>query len=135
MRSLRRSCFMPVLASLAILAGCGGSQPPVGAQGAMPQTAAIATHGDRGTSWVLPEAKTEDLLYVAGLGRRGGRVDVFSYRAGKFVGSLGGLKQPMVNAWMPRAMFSLRTRTRSDVVEYAQIVSQLVVYEKVALVG
>jgi hypothetical protein len=32
----------------AMLAGCGGSQPPIGAPGAMPQAPAIATHADRG---------------------------------------------------------------------------------------
>jgi hypothetical protein len=36
----------------ALLAGCGGLQPPVGASGAMPQGHAIATH-DRGGSWIL----------------------------------------------------------------------------------
>jgi uncharacterized repeat protein (TIGR03803 family) len=30
-----------------LLAGCGGSQPPIGTPGAMPQTSAIATHADR----------------------------------------------------------------------------------------
>jgi hypothetical protein len=30
-----------------LLAGCGGSQPPVGAPGAMPQSRAIATHAER----------------------------------------------------------------------------------------
>jgi sugar lactone lactonase YvrE len=40
----------------AMLAGCGGSQPPIGAPGAMPQASAIATHTDRGKSWMMPEA-------------------------------------------------------------------------------
>jgi hypothetical protein len=42
----------------ALLAGCGGSQPPIDAPGAMAQTSAIATHADRGKSWMLPEAKS-----------------------------------------------------------------------------
>ncbi|MGA9017366.1 MAG: hypothetical protein WB438_00305 [Candidatus Cybelea sp.] len=50
----------------AMLAGCGGSQPPIGAPGAMPQTSVIATHAGRGTSWILPEAKNEDLIYATG---------------------------------------------------------------------
>lgn len=33
---------------IAMLAGCGGSQPPIGAPGAMPQGPAIATHAARG---------------------------------------------------------------------------------------
>jgi hypothetical protein len=36
------------------LAGCGGSQPPIGAPGAMAQTSAIATHAERGKSWMVP---------------------------------------------------------------------------------
>jgi sugar lactone lactonase YvrE len=54
----------------ALLAGCGQSQPPIGALGAMPQSHAIATHARRGGSWMLPEAKsaqyktTAPLLYV-----------------------------------------------------------------------
>ncbi|HZY96805.1 MAG TPA: hypothetical protein VFE35_06860 [Candidatus Cybelea sp.] len=69
----------------ALLAGCGGSQPPIAAPGAMPQTSAIATHAARGTSWMLPEAKGEDLVYVA----TGDDVYVLSYPHGKLVGNLG----------------------------------------------
>ncbi|MGA7201590.1 MAG: hypothetical protein WBX26_07160 [Candidatus Cybelea sp.] len=67
----------------AMLAACGGSQPPIGAPGAMPQTLAIATHAGHGKSWMqerpaLPIASnaasaskskgykaTPPLLYVA----------------------------------------------------------------------
>jgi phospholipase C len=38
----------------AMLAGCGGSQPPIGAPGAMQQTFASAAHAERGTSWMVP---------------------------------------------------------------------------------
>ncbi len=54
-------------AAAVLLAGCGGSQPPVGAPGAMPQTFALAAHANHVTSWMLPEAQREDLLYVGGL--------------------------------------------------------------------
>jgi hypothetical protein len=40
-------------AMAALLAGCGGSQPP----GAMPQTSAVATHPERGTSWMLQTSR------------------------------------------------------------------------------
>jgi hypothetical protein len=40
------------------LSGCGGSQPPIGAPGAIPQNSSIATHAERGGSWMLPEAKS-----------------------------------------------------------------------------
>lgn len=48
----------------ALLAGCGGAQPPIGAPGAMPQGHALTGHADRRGSWMLPEAKSEDLLYL-----------------------------------------------------------------------
>jgi sugar lactone lactonase YvrE len=41
-----------------LLAKCGGSQPPIGVPGAMPQTSAIAAHADRGKSWMLPAPTT-----------------------------------------------------------------------------
>jgi len=34
-------------AGLAMIAGCGGSQPPIGPPGAMPQSRAAAMRGDR----------------------------------------------------------------------------------------
>jgi hypothetical protein len=67
----------------AMLAGCGGSQPPIGAPGTMPQALTIAAHAERGTSWMLPEAKSEDLLYSGGES-----VYVLSYPSGELVGIL-----------------------------------------------
>jgi len=64
----------------AVLAACGGSQPPIGAT---PQSRAIATHAERGGSWMLPEAKSEPLVYVAN-----GTVYVYAYGTSKLVGTL-----------------------------------------------
>ncbi|HLY00997.1 MAG TPA: hypothetical protein VKR56_00720 [Candidatus Cybelea sp.] len=75
------SCALVI--SAALLAGCGGSQPPIGAPGVMPQTPVARV--EPGTSWMLPEAKGGDLLYVA----TGDNVYVLSYPHGKFVGDLG----------------------------------------------
>jgi streptogramin lyase len=75
--------------SITALAGCGGSQPPIGT-GTAPQTSALTPHVDRGTSWMLPEAKSEELLYVAGAEP----VDVYTYPQGKMVGSLGTFRGP-----------------------------------------
>jgi hypothetical protein len=71
----------------AMLTGCGESQPPIGAPGVMPQSRAIATHAAYGKSWMLPEAKSKDLLYVSGT--NGDRY-VFTYPKGKLVGTLAG---------------------------------------------
>jgi len=68
----------------AMLAGCGGSQPPIGASGAMPQTSVSAAHVERDGSWMLPEATSDDLLYVTNYSY----VSVYSYPEGKLVGTL-----------------------------------------------
>ena len=78
---------LSVCVAAAMLAGCGGSQPPIGAPGAMPQTSAIATHAERGKSWMLPEAKPQDLLYVS-REFHPGEVSVYSYPKGKLMGNL-----------------------------------------------
>jgi hypothetical protein len=75
-------------AATALLAGCGGSQPAIGAPGAMPQSRAAAQHAVRGGSWMLPEAKSERLLYVSAFGGSG--VYVLNYPRLKLVGQLTG---------------------------------------------
>jgi hypothetical protein len=79
-------------ATAALLAACGESQPPIGAPGAMPQSRTTATHADRSGSWMLPEAKNEDLLYVPDF--FADDVDVYSYPAAKAVGKLTGFDAP-----------------------------------------
>jgi hypothetical protein len=68
-----------------MLSGCGASQPPIGALGAMPQSSARATHADRSKSWMLPEAKDESLIYATG---GCGGVCVAKYSNGDVVGSI-----------------------------------------------
>jgi hypothetical protein len=82
--SMRYCHTLTVCVAAAMLPGCGGSQPPIGATAAAPQTLAIATHADRAKSWMLPEATSEDLLYVAD----GQTVNVYSYPGGKLEGTL-----------------------------------------------
>jgi hypothetical protein len=84
MRSLDFSRYALSGVAAAMLAGCGGSQPPIGAPGAMPQTSAIATHAERGKSWMLPEAKG-DLVYASG---GCGGVCVFTYPGAKLEASI-----------------------------------------------
>ena len=74
----------------ALLSGCGGSQQPIGASGVLPQTRTVAPRVDRGKSWMLPRAKSEDLLYVSDFYG----VHVFSYPNGVHVGDLYGFVSP-----------------------------------------
>jgi hypothetical protein len=79
------------ICAAALLAGCGGSQPPIAA---MPRAAqslpfvqrnAIGEHDRSGSSWMAPDAVTQDLLYVGG---NSGDVTVYSYPKGRLVGTL-----------------------------------------------
>ena len=76
------------LCAAAIFAGCGASQLPTAAAGAMPQSRAIAQQAgvDRNGSWMLPEASGDDLLYVTD--EDANSVFVYSYPAGQSVGAL-----------------------------------------------
>src|ERR1700677_3948961 len=85
-RSHRSRHVLSISAVTAMLTACGGSQPPIGAPGAMPQTFALAAHADRGTSWMLPEAASQDLLYVSSHNY----VSIYTYPGGQLVGKLRG---------------------------------------------
>src|SRR5579862_5268720 len=62
----------------ALLAACGGSQPPIGAPGAMPQGHVVTTQATHGGSWIAPDYKvSRPLLYATNLGYQ----DVTVYRA------------------------------------------------------
>ena len=100
-------------AASAMLTGCGGSQPPIGAPGAMAQTSASATHAGRGKSWMLSEAKSEDLIYAVG-GCDG--TCVLSYPKGKLVGELTGV-QGLADCSDSKGNVFISEQT--DVVEFA----------------
>ena len=80
------------IAAAALLAACGGSQPPIGVPGAMPQSRVVTTQPDRSASWMLPEAKRKHLLYVSA--PLDHKVYVYSLPADKLVGTLTGLVNP-----------------------------------------
>jgi hypothetical protein len=93
MKSFDFSRFaLSISAAAAFLAGCGGSQPPIGAPGAMPQSRAIATRAQRGGSWMLPESSKQSLLYVADY--RANAVYAYSYPKGKSAGAITGISGP-----------------------------------------
>jgi hypothetical protein len=72
--------------AVAMLAACA-ARPPMGGAGAMPQTLPSARHAEHGRSWMLAEAKRENLLYVVDEGARD--VYVYSYPQRALVGTLG----------------------------------------------
>jgi hypothetical protein len=82
---------LSICVAAAFLAGCGGSQPPLGAPGTMPQSPAIATHDDRSGSWMAKDATNSDLLYATNVST----VTVYSYPHGRHVGTLKGFYRPL----------------------------------------
>jgi hypothetical protein len=86
---------LALCAALALLAGCGGlpqalrsSAPSGQASIRAPQRA----HPDRGRSWMLAEAKKDNLLYVSDASTYD--VYAFSYPKGKLVGTLTDQNNP-----------------------------------------
>lgn len=52
---------LSICATAALLAACGGSQPPIGWPGSVPQGDAIAAHAERGGSWIVRNTAGQDL--------------------------------------------------------------------------
>jgi WD40 repeat protein len=75
-----------------ILAGC--SDPGASPQPAVaPANASVRAHGAAGASWVLPQAKRQDLLYISDLDAQA--VFIYTYGHGyKLVGELTGFFNP-----------------------------------------
>jgi hypothetical protein len=109
----RRVLSISVAASL--LAGCGGSQPPIGAPGAMPQSHAIATRAARATSWMLPEAVSQDLLYVSNVRT----VTVYAYPQGELVGKLGGFYRAVGECVDQQGDVFITNQGTNQIFEYA----------------
>jgi hypothetical protein len=83
-----------ILVAGAALASCTGSGAPP-QQGLVPPAGVQSggAHYDRGKSWVLPEAKKSDLLYISDLIAQ--VVDIYDYGKGyKLVGQLTGFFNP-----------------------------------------
>jgi hypothetical protein len=106
---------LSICAAAAFLAGCGASQPPIAAPGAMAQTSTIATQAERAGSWMLPEATTDDLLYVTDTTK----VSVYSYPRGKLVGSLRFGLLPGGDCADQRGNVFVTNSDNGEIVEYA----------------
>lgn len=78
--------------AVALLTGCGASQV-IGAPGASRESNAMSTHLGRDRSWIAPDAKRGDLLYVSGSGTN--KVYVYTFPRGKLVGTLTGFSSPL----------------------------------------
>jgi DNA-binding beta-propeller fold protein YncE len=74
--------------AIAAFAGCGA--PQVSTTPFVQQNTRISRDGARARSWMLPEAKSEDLAYVANVYT----ITAYSYPKGKLVGTLNNFYVP-----------------------------------------
>jgi hypothetical protein len=108
----------------AMLAGCGGSQPPIGAPGAAPQASAIATRakptqnlfGLRVGSELAPPAR-QALLYFSSPAEE--KVYVTSYPQGKLAGTLTGFASPAGLCSDDQGNIFVTDSINQNIVEYA----------------
>ena len=101
----------------AMLAGCGGSQLPIGAPGEMPQSSASETQAGHSQSWMLPEAQGKTTLLYVSLGLH--RVGVFDYDTGERVGTLTGFDDPYGGRVDAKGDVYITEYFNGDTVDYA----------------
>jgi hypothetical protein len=80
-----------------LLASCGSAQPLIASPSSTLKARATRTETVRNGSWALPEAKSDDLLYVANVAadsKGAGTIAIYSYPQGKLVGDLKGFSAP-----------------------------------------
>jgi hypothetical protein len=103
----RRLCAFALGASVTLLAGCAVPSAQVGPQSSLQNSRPGAQalflaflhrmerapiHRDRRASWMAPESKNQNLLYLSDGGA--GEVRVYSYPAGKKAGALTRVQDP-----------------------------------------
>lgn len=127
LRSLRYA--LPAWASALMLAGCAGAgiQPAGGlATAGQPSTRPAArsnergtqaVHPDRGHSWMLPSAKTDELLYVSDDATND--VFAYSYRKRTLEGTLTGFDQPEGLCVDKHGDVFVTSNYGQDILEYA----------------
>jgi hypothetical protein len=111
-------CALSVSAALAILTGCnGGAGSQIAPAGPIGDSSvAVAAHTGA-ASWMSPDAKGMDLLYVSDLNT--GSVDVYSYPGAKLKGRLKGFAVPHGECVDKAGDVFITNGGVSQIVEYA----------------
>jgi DNA-binding beta-propeller fold protein YncE len=116
-----------VTTALTVLAGCGGGSSQPGLSSATPFTltaraasvaaAPAVTRAERPYSWMSPDAKNADLLYVSNDGNN--LVYVYSYPQGRLKGFLTGFNEPQGECADKAGDVWITNTNDSDILEYA----------------
>ena len=93
-RSTRYTVALTLAGPLLVACSSGASQfaPSTTMQRPLWSVPATAAHPDRGRSWMAPDAKTNDLLYISSYSN--GDVYVYSYPHARLTGTLTGFSSP-----------------------------------------
>jgi hypothetical protein len=102
---MQRLRLMSAIMQLAFIAGCGGGVAP------------LAAGESRAASWMLPEANSDDLLYVSD--EAANTVRVLSYPRLRHVGTLTGFRTPFGECADKAGNVWIVNRTPAEVIEYA----------------
>ncbi len=117
---MRRICVAFALIAMAAMTGCGGLQQAqvnnvVPAAPSEQRTALGAPNPERAKSWMLPEAKSEDLLYIANVYT----ITVYSYPKGKLVGTFKDFYKPYGECVDKNGDVYITDSTFAKIYEYA----------------
>lgn len=106
-----------VFGAIAALVGCGGSHIAAPVSTFAQRSDAMAAHPDQNRSWMAPDAKPQDLLYVSDLATY--EVDVYSYPGGKSEGRLTGFAGPEGECTDATGNVFITNFGSSNILEYA----------------
>jgi hypothetical protein len=110
-----------VCAAVAMLPGCSGSPMPISPQSlsspSSQRNGATAAHPDHGQSWMAPDAKNQELLYISDIGTYD--VYVYSYPKGELQGTLTGFSGPEGECVDKKGDIFIANFGASNTLEYA----------------
>lgn len=110
-------CAVMSYVAAAALAGCSGTQAPIAGGSAIPQGRAIEAQVDGRGSWMLPNARHGDLVYVSDA--TSAEVYVYTLRDLKLIGTLTDFSSPAGECSDSRGNVWITDPDTSRVVEYA----------------
>lgn len=104
-------------AAIVLVAGCSASQGQLSSAVPARPNAGINSHAKRGASWMVPDAKSSDLLYIADDGTND--VYAYAYPHIKLKGALTGFVEPYGECVDNVGDVFIADMGASDIVEYA----------------
>ena len=104
-------------AAIVLVAGCSASQGQLSSTVPARPNAAINSHAERGGSWMAPDVKASDLLYIADDGTND--VYAYAYPHIKLKGTLTGFAVPYGECVDNVGDVFIVDMGGSDIVEYA----------------